>query len=134
MRDGWSSDPNDYTTECRAIVDPQAAALASAGASAGSGWDGGGEGDGGGGDGGDAASGSARSDFAGLVLFSVLSSFSAASHVCVGISPSFEAKLAGGFVRCRRGEESRGLWCCADSCEFLLSLWAHSLNRVSLRV
>lgn len=46
MRDGWSSDPNDYTTECRAVVDPQAAALAAAGASAGSGWGGGGAGDG----------------------------------------------------------------------------------------
>lgn len=45
VRDGWSSDPNDYTTECRAVVDLQAAAFAAAGVSAGSGW-GAGAGDG----------------------------------------------------------------------------------------
>ncbi len=37
VRDGWSSDPNDYTTECRAVVDLQAAALAAVG-STGTGW------------------------------------------------------------------------------------------------
>ncbi|CBJ25874.1 conserved unknown protein [Ectocarpus siliculosus] len=37
VRAGWSSDPNDYTTECRAVVDVQAAAVAAAGVP-GTGW------------------------------------------------------------------------------------------------
>ncbi|CAN0071785.1 unnamed protein product, partial [Ectocarpus sp. 12 AP-2014] len=37
VRAGWSSDPNDYTTECRAVVDRQAAAEAAAGVP-GTGW------------------------------------------------------------------------------------------------
>ncbi|CAM9863570.1 unnamed protein product, partial [Ectocarpus fasciculatus] len=38
VRAGWSSDPNDYTTECRAVVDLQAAAVAAAAGVSGTGW------------------------------------------------------------------------------------------------